>query len=122
MHKLIYNNISILSIKMKKILITGGAGFVGRRFVKYFLDKNHKVIVVDNLAKLTGGLHPKKWPLFNPMDYKNFHFYNNDCRDWFKKNNQSDFDYVLHLAAMVGGREVIENNPLAVADLMTLML
>ena len=101
---------------MKKILITGGAGFVGRRFVKHFLDQKHKVIVVDNLAKLTGGLHPKKWTLFNPFDYKNFYFYKADCRDWFKNNNQSDFDYVLHLAAMVGGREVIENNPLAVAD------
>ena len=49
---------------MKKILITGGAGFVGRRFVKHFLDQKHKVIVVDNLAKLTGGLHPKKMDTF----------------------------------------------------------
>jgi len=45
---------------MKKILITGGAGFVGRRFVKYFLEKKNKVIVVDNISKYTGGIHPKK--------------------------------------------------------------
>ena len=45
---------------MKKILITGGAGFVGRRFVKYFLDKGHNVIVVDNIAPLTGGIDAKK--------------------------------------------------------------
>ena len=38
---------------MKKILITGGAGFVGRRFVKYFLEKKNKVIVVDNISKYT---------------------------------------------------------------------
>ena len=37
---------------MKKILITGGAGFVGRRFVKYFLDRGDKVICVDNIANL----------------------------------------------------------------------
>ena len=28
----------------------------------------------------------------------------------------TDFDYTFHLAAMVGGRLMIENNPLAVAD------
>ena len=71
---------------MKKILITGGAGFVGRRFVKYFLDRGDKVICVDNISKFTGGIIPKKWPLFNPYDYKNFKFYHEDCRSWFKKN------------------------------------
>jgi GDP-L-fucose synthase len=30
--------------------------------------------------------------------------------------NDKDFDYAFHLAAMVGGRLMIENNPLAVAD------
>ena len=28
----------------------------------------------------------------------------------------TDFTYAFHLAAMVGGRAMIENNPLAVAD------
>jgi len=102
---------------MKKILITGGAGFVGRRFVKYFLDKGYQVIVVDNIAPLTGGIDPKNgWPLFNPYDYKNFKFYNEDCRLWFNRFKDKEIDYSLHLAAMVGGREIIENNPLAVAD------
>ena len=45
---------------MKKVLITGGAGFVGRRFVKFFLEKRYKVIVVDNIAPFTGGIDPKK--------------------------------------------------------------
>ena len=39
-----------------------------------------------------------------------------DCRDWFRSNLDTDFDYVYHLAAMVGGRLMIENNPLSVAD------
>ena len=102
---------------MKKILITGGAGFVGRRFVKYFLEKGDKVIVVDNIAPFTGGINPKKgWPLFNPYDYKNFKFYKEDCRIWFRKFNDKEIDYALHLAAMVGGRQIIEYNPLIVAD------
>ena len=80
---------------MKKILITGGAGFVGRRFVKYFLDKGHKVIVVDNIAPFTGGLDPKHgWPLYDPYDYKNFKFYKNDCRNGLK-NTDKEIDYSL---------------------------
>ena len=55
---------------MKKILITGGAGFVGRRFVKYFLDRGDKVICVDNIAKFTGGINPKNGLYTIPMIIK----------------------------------------------------
>jgi nucleoside-diphosphate-sugar epimerase len=102
---------------MRKILITGGAGFVGRRFCKRFLDAGDHVVCVDPVAPDTGGIHPDKgWPLYQPCDYANFQFAQQDCRQWFKEHSDSDFDYVLHLAAMVGGRAMIENKPLAVAD------
>lgn len=102
---------------MQKILITGGAGFVGRRFVKRFLDRGDEVHCVDPVAEFTGGIDPDQgWPLFNPRDYPNFHFYPQDCRAWFKERSDDDFDYAYHLAAMVGGRAMIENHPLAVAD------
>jgi GDP-L-fucose synthase len=102
---------------MKKILITGGAGFVGRHFTKNMLDKGYDVYCVDPIAEYTGGIDPEKgWPLFNPFDYKNFKFFKEDCRLFFKRVNDNDFNYCFHLAAMVGGRLMIENNPLAVAD------
>ena len=102
---------------MKKILITGGAGFVGRHLTRHLLDKGYYVLVVDPIVRFTGGIDPDEiWPLFNPLDYKNFYFQKQDCRDWFRNNKDTDFDYVYHLAAMVGGRLMIENNPLAVAD------
>ena len=63
-----------------KVLIFGGAGFVGRHYVEHFLKKNSYVEIVDNLAPLSGGLHPKKWKLFNPYKYKKFKFINQDCR------------------------------------------
>jgi GDP-L-fucose synthase len=102
---------------MRKILITGGAGFVGRHFCKRFLDAGDEVHCVDKVAPYTGGANPADgWPLFDPRQFSGFHFYHEDCRPYFKRVKDNDFDYVFHLAAMVGGRLMIENNPLAVAD------
>ena len=33
-----------------KILITGGAGFIGSNLVDHFVEKGHEVVVLDNLA------------------------------------------------------------------------
>lgn len=71
-----------------KILITGHLGFVGKSFLKYFNDK-HEIVGID----LKEG---------------------NDCRDFFKHSTEK-FDLIIHLAAIVGGRETIENEPLSVA-------
>ena len=103
----------------RKVLVTGGAGFVGRHLCKALLDRGDEVYCVDNIVDLTGGIDPvlgKGWPLFTPFDYKNFHFFNEDCRDYFARIDDTDFDEIFHLAAMVGGREMIERNPLAVAE------
>lgn len=102
---------------MRKILITGAAGFVGRHFTRRFLDAGDEVHAVDSLVPHTGAIDPyHNWPLFNPLDYSNFHWYKQDCRDFFKRVTDNDFDYCFHLAAMVGGRLMIENKPLVVAE------
>jgi GDP-L-fucose synthase len=102
---------------MHKILITGAAGFVGRHFTRRFLELGDEVHAVDNLVPLTGGVDPAAgWPQFEPRDYSTFKFYRKDCRRYFQERQENDFDYALHLAAMVGGRLMIELNPLAVAD------
>jgi GDP-L-fucose synthase len=102
---------------MQKILITGGAGFVGRRFCKSFLDRGDEVHCVDQLAPDTGARDPVGgWPMFSPNDFSGFHFHRKDCRAWFADHGDEEFDYALHLAALVGGRAMIENRPLAVAD------
>jgi GDP-L-fucose synthase len=102
---------------MRKILITGGAGFVGRHFVRHFLENGDEVHVVDNVAPFTGGIDPNAgWPLFEPRDFSTFKFFHEDCRYYFKRVRDTDYDYAVHLAAMVGGRAMIENKPIAVAD------
>ena len=102
---------------MGKVLVTGGAGFVGRHLVRHLLERGDEVHVVDLIAECTGGIDPAEgWPLYDPRDYRDFHFYREDCRSWFRRLKATDFDYAFHLAAMVGGRLMIENDPLAVAD------
>lgn len=101
---------------MSKVLVTGGCGFVGRHLIQRLLPEGHEVHCVDVMEPLSGAIAPEQWPLFKPLAHTDFHYYAEDCRAWFKRVQDTDFDYAFHLAAMVGGRAMIENNPLAVAD------
>ena len=102
---------------VRKILITGAAGFVGRHLVRHFLEHGDEVHAVDCVAPFTGGIDPAAgWPIFEPRDFSTFKFFREDCRDFFKRVRDTDYEYALHLAAMVGGRAMIENKPIAVAD------
>lgn len=58
-----------------KLLITGGAGFIGSNLCDYFVSKGHDVTCLDNLC--TGFMHNIE-PL---MDKPNFHFIKGDIRD-----------------------------------------
>jgi GDP-L-fucose synthase len=102
---------------MRKALVTGAAGFAGRHLVKALLDLDFEVHAVDDLVADTGARDPEDgWPLFEPRDYNNFIFYKEDCRTWFARVTDTEFDYAFHLAALVGGRLMIERKPLSVAE------
>ncbi|WP_411972646.1 SDR family oxidoreductase [Sphingobacterium sp. Lzh-3] len=80
---------------MSKILITGGAGFIGSNLVEHFLGKGHQVVVLDNFA--TGHRHN----IAQHENNSNFHLIEGDIR------NNADcetavkgVDYVLHQAAL----------------------
>ena len=49
---------------MKKILITGGAGYIGSTVSNYLIDRGHQVTIIDNLS--TGFIKnvPKKATFF----------------------------------------------------------
>ena len=45
---------------MKKVLITGGAGFIGSNLALKLKDKGYEVVVLDNLSKQIHGENPEK--------------------------------------------------------------
>ncbi len=97
-----------------RALVTGGAGFVGRHLCHALLEAGWDVVCVDPIVPRTGGLHPSVWPLFDPTKYAGFSYIEQDCRAFFR--NAEQFDVAFHLAAMVGGRLMIEYDPIAVAE------
>lgn len=100
---------------MKKALVTGGCGFVGRHLVKRLVNMDYHVTIVDNFFPGSGFISIDNWPKIVDIITKrnNVIFHETDCRNFFKENFDY-FDDVYHLAAVVGGRMVIENDPLAV--------
>jgi nucleoside-diphosphate-sugar epimerase len=99
-----------------RALVTGGAGFVGRHLCAALLARGAEVVCVDPIVPRTGGLEPVDWPAGDPRDHAGFSFYKEDCRSYFGRARHEAFDYAFHLAAMVGGRLMIDYEPLAVAE------
>jgi UDP-N-acetylglucosamine 4-epimerase len=80
---------------MSKILITGGAGFIGSNLCEYFINKGNQVVCLDNFA--TGHLHNLNAVINNP----NFTLIKGDLRN-FEVCQKAVYgvDYVLHQAAL----------------------
>lgn len=83
-------------MRYKKILVTGGAGFIGSCLLPELLKKKYSVRVLDNLFYGYHGLLPH-------VGNSSFDFIYGDIRkiDDLKKS-LDDVDVVIHLAALVG--------------------
>lgn len=90
-----------MEIKNKKILLTGGAGFIGSTLAKKLSDKN-EILIYDNFSR--DSLRNKK------INSKNLKVVKGDVLDFeFLKKNCEDFkpELVIHLAAIAGIDTVI---------------
>ncbi|MCW1296180.1 MAG: SDR family oxidoreductase [Candidatus Parvarchaeota archaeon] len=76
---------------MTKILVTGGAGFIGSHLVNELLDQEYEVVVLDNLS--TGRIQNIK-PFLNKIK-----FLKKDVRKIKFKKIFKDIKYIFHLAA-----------------------
>lgn len=86
----------------QKVLITGGAGFLGSHLVDYLLERNYQVIVFDKLEfhkphATKKGLQYIKGNILSLSDIKNL----------FKKHK--DIKTVFHLAAALPNKQVANN-------------
>lgn len=97
---------------MKKILITGGAGFIGSSLAEKLLtNPDYFLVLVDNL--LTGEL--RKLP--NHGNCKFIKCDVNHYRDIAAIMTSYQFDYVFHFAAVVGVKRTLENPVQVLNDL-----
>jgi len=83
-----------------RILITGGAGFIGANSATYFAKRGHHVVIFDNLSRI-GSEKNLEWI----KDECSVDFVKGDVRR-FKElvgiiTKKGPFDLILHLAAQV---------------------
>jgi dTDP-L-rhamnose 4-epimerase len=94
-----------------RVLISGGAGFIGSNLALKLLDKGYEVLLLDNLSRQIHGNDPEESYTYNLIknkcelivgDVTNF-------EDW--KNALEGIDIVVHLAAETGtGQSMYEIN------------
>jgi len=75
---------------MNRVLVTGGAGFIGSHVCKELFNAGYVPVVVDNLS--TGHKHNVKWGELYVLDLRNFEELINELNDY-------EFVGVIHLAA-----------------------
>ena len=88
---------------MKKILVTGAAGFIGSHLVKRLVERGHEVTAIDNLERgkvdFVENIKPLKLVVCDLTDYETM-------QQFFE-----DKDVVIHLASKVGGIGVYLDKP-----------
>ncbi len=76
---------------MKRVLITGAAGFLGSHLCDRFIREGYRVVAMDNL--ITGDLRN----IEHLMPLENFEFYHHDVTKFV--HVPGDLDYILHFAS-----------------------
>ena len=83
--------------RVKNVLVTGGAGFIGSHLCESLLQQQHQVTVVDNVS--TGN----RSNLSEVMDHPRLTYVEGDVQDFdLIRRLVADVDQVYHLAAAVG--------------------
>ena len=90
---------------MKKVIVTGGAGFIGSNLVKKLLDLNiEKLLIIDDLS--TGN----ESNISSIVSDERVQFLNSKIEDIESINELfKDYDFCYHLAAGVGVQYIMDN-------------
>ena len=87
----------------KKIIITGGAGFIGYNLAQRLASKNFKVIIWDNLSRGSNDPH-----LRDLLRNKNVELFKKNLQKKIKAK-KSQVSHIFHLAGSVGVKNISEN-------------
>lgn len=86
-----------------RVLITGGAGFIGSHIALKLIDMGYEVTVLDNLLAQIHGENPDKTsPLYCSIKDKVRFIKADVCDKAAVEEAISDADYIIHLAAETG--------------------
>ena len=91
-----------LSVSNQRVLITGGAGFIGSNLALKLLSKGYDVTVLDNLSPQIHGNEPSQSPLFKTIEGKVKFIQDSVLSYNAWKEALVDVDVVVHLAAETG--------------------
>lgn len=90
-----------------KILLTGGAGYIGSHTAVELLDAGYEIVIVDNFA----NSKPEVLNRIKKITNKEFNFYEIDCCDYDKMNDlfeKEDISTVIHFAGLKAVGESVE--------------
>lgn len=87
---------------MTKILITGGAGFIGSNLVEALHQKGYEITVLDNLSEQVHGAEPESSPLFAAIRSKVRFIHSSVCDRAMMEQALEGQEVVVHYAAETG--------------------
>ena len=88
---------------MSRVLITGGAGFIGSHIAHRLLEKDYEVTVIDNLLEQVHGTDPDNTsPLYCSIKDKVSFIKGDVCDKASLEKGLEGADFVIHLAAETG--------------------
>lgn len=99
---------------MKKVLVTGGSGFIGSWVIEDLLRQGIEVLVLDHVAP---GIYSKVDRSFSQISVE--HFLGDVTDDTAVMEAAAHVDGIIHLAAVLGTQETIQNpRPSAITNII----
>ncbi|MEW5757416.1 MAG: NAD-dependent epimerase/dehydratase family protein [Pseudomonadota bacterium] len=96
---------------MSKVLITGGAGFIGYHLANSLVAQGYQVDLVDNFSRGVQDKHLEELAKHSNVTLNNLNLLNAEATQGLAV----DYDHIYHLAAIIGVTHVLQR-PFAVLD------
>ncbi len=103
---------------MKKVLIMGGAGFIGVHLARHLLEIGYQVDLLDNFSRGVNDSALKSLSVGTNVRLLNFDLLHPDVFD----NLENDYNYIYQLAAILGVANVLERPYAVLCDNVAMLM